>query len=153
MQYHRYFSTSVVLTLLGGCLLFLIAGCGSNSNTGGDENIHLTTTPTEPLPLTLTFKCRDNPAGGFYVNRSNAQVCVQTAPGAALTITVKFCNGAADPSSELKGTVYANNQGYYEWSWKPQPDCKSAHIWKGDVVVMAKLHGQSKSFMTSFFGD
>src|ERR1700736_4771070 len=100
MRYNRYFSTSIVLALLGGSLLLLSAGCGSNSSTGGDEKNHLTTTPAEATTLTLNFRCRDNPAGGFYVNRSNGRVCVQTAPGAALTITVRFCNGAADPSSE-----------------------------------------------------
>ena len=145
-----YFSRWV---FLGGSLLLILTTCGSNNATGDGEMKNLTPTSTQRAPLSLDFKCNDNPAGGFYVNSSYGRVCVQTAPGAALTIIVRFCNGALDPSNELKGTVYANSQGYYEWNWKPQPDCKGHPIWKGDVVVKAQLHGQSASFTTSFFGD
>ncbi len=144
------FSTWV---FLGGSLLLLLTACGSNNTTGGGQTNDPTPTSGQRTPLSLDFICHDNPAGGFYVNRSYGRVCVQTAPGAALTIAVKFCNGAPDPSNELKGTVYADSQGYYEWNWKPQPDCQGHPIWKGDVVVHAQLRGQSASFTTSFFGD
>jgi hypothetical protein len=145
---------SIELAFLVGGVLLLSSACGTNNaGVGGSKNADPTATPTQATALTLDFKCRENPAGGFYVNTSQGRVCVQTVPGAALTITVRFCNGAPDPSNELKGTVYADSKGYYEWSWKPQPDCKSAHIWKGDAVVTASLRGQSKSFITSFFGD
>lgn len=139
---------------LVGSFLLLSSACGTNSTgAGGSENAGLAGTPTRVTVLTLHFKCRENPAGGFYVNASQGRVCVQTAPGAALTITVSFCNGAPDPSNELKGTVYANSEGYYEWIWKPRPDCKTAHIWKGDAVVKATLGGQSINATASFFGD
>ncbi len=152
MRYNRCFS-AVLLAFLSGSLLLVSTACGTNTGAGSGANADLSTKPAQTTPLALDFKCRENPAGGFYVNNVQGRVCVQTAPGAALTITVRFCNGAPDPSSELKGTVYADSKGYYEWTWKPRPDCKTAHIWKGDAVVQATLHGQSMSFTTSFFGD
>src|SRR5579872_5533357 len=97
---------SLVTAFLVGGLLCLSTACGTNNNTraGGSENSGLSGTPPRATALTLNFKCRENPAGGFYVNSAQGRVCVQTAPGAALTITVRFCNGAPDPSNELKGT-------------------------------------------------
>ncbi len=148
-----YISAKVIL--LGSSLLFLLAACGPNTSIGGGDTSDPPATPKPRTPLTLDFRCNDSGAGGFYfLNRgTHARVCVQTAPGAALTIIVRFCNGAPDPSSELKGTVYADSKGYYEWNWKPQPDCKGGYVWRGEAIVKAQLHGQSTSLSTSFFGD
>ncbi len=147
--------SSAIVGLLACGLLLLVAACGPNSNLGGGDTSDPPATHKPKIPLTLDFRCNDSGAGGFYVDRigTHARVCVQTAPGAALTITVRFCNGAPDASSELKGTVYANSKGYHEWNWKPQPDCKGRLIWKGDAVVRAQLDGQSTSLSTSFFAD
>ena len=147
-----YIST---LAFLGGSLLLLLAACGPNTTPGGGQIADLSATPKKAPPLTLNFRCNDSLAGGFYVDRigTHARVCVQTAPGAALTITVRFCNGAPDPSSELKRTAYADSKGYYEWNWTPQPDCKGRPIWKGEAVVKAQLHGHTTSLSASFFAD
>lgn len=150
---NRYFRGAGIWVVLYSSFLILFSACGSNITTGGGDNHQPTKTPSQATPLTLDFKCRENPAGGFYVNAVQGRVCVQTAPGAALTITVRFCNGAPDPSAELKGTVYADSSGYYEWSWNPRPDCAGPHIWKGDAVVNARLDGQSITSKASFFGD
>lgn len=167
--YFKRFSFTIV-ALLGVSLLLLFAACGSPTTPGGSNSTSITATPTTPgegssanitatptrtTPLTLEIRCHDSTAGGFYVlgGGTHGRVCVQTAPGAVLTITVRFCNGAPDPSSELKRTVYADSKGYYEWNWTPEPDCKGRPIWKGDVVVKAQLHGQTTSLSASFFAD
>jgi len=154
MQYSGRHGSTLV-GLLGCALLLLLAACGPNINPGGGVTSDPPATATSRTLLKLQFKCNDNPGGGFFVDRlgTHARVCVQTAPSAALTITVKFCNGAPDPSRALKGTVHANSKGYHEWNWKPQPDCKGQLIWRGEVIVKVQLDGQSKSFSTSFFAD
>lgn len=144
-------SLPTMLVLLSCILLFIFAACGTNTPTGAATPAN-TVTSSRTVPLTLRFWCNDNPGGGFFVIASRARVCVQTAPGAALTITVKFCNGTPDPSSELKGTVNADSRGYYEWNWSPRTDCKG-FIWRGGADVTARLKGQSTSVTTSFFGD
>jgi hypothetical protein len=145
---------SLVLAGLVCSLLFLLAACGSRATTADTPSTPLTVTPSHPTPLTLKFACSDSPGGGFYVlaGDTHARVCVQTAPGAALKLTAKFCQGTPDPSSELKGTFHADSKGYYEWNWKPQTDCK-ALIWRGEADVTAQLNGQSTSLTTSFFRD
>ncbi len=155
----KHFSFTIV-ALLGTSLLLLFAACGSPTTPGEGNSANFTPTPTTPTPtraapLTLEIRCHDSGAGGFYVlgGGTHGRVCVQTSPGAALTIAVRFCNGAPDPSSELKGTVYADSKGYYEWIWTPQPDCKGRPIWKGEAVVKAQLHGHTTSLSASFFAD
>lgn len=143
-----------LLALLGSGLVLLLAACGPNPPLGGSNN-SASPAPSSHTPLKLDFRCTGDSAGGFYVDRlgTHARVCVQTAPGAALTITVSFCKGAPDPSSELKGTVHADSNGYYEWDWKPKPDCQGRLIYEGEAVVKAQLNGQTASQSTSFFGD
>src|SRR5437868_647920 len=125
MECSRHRSSTIV-GLLGCGLLLLLAACGPNTPPEGGDSNALPATHNQTSPLMLDFRCNDSRAGGFYVDRigTRARVCVQTAPEAALTITVRFCNGAPDPSRELKGAVHADSKGYYEWNWKPQPDCK-----------------------------
>src|SRR6266567_2994563 len=138
-----------IWSLLSCSLWVLVAACGTNNSREPADTAAFQTPSSHAAPLTLDFRCHDSRAGGFYVNTSQARVCVQTAPSAMLTITVRFCNGAADPSDELKGSVKADSTGYYEWNWKPQPDCKGHPIWKGDVEVKAHLDGQTTSLSTS----
>jgi hypothetical protein len=156
MRHNRCYRAPL-LALLGSGIVLLLAACGPNIPQGGSS----TGAPPATSPqtaqthaLTLEFRCHGG-AGGFYVDRlgTQARVCVQTAPGAALTITVSFCKGAPDPSSELKGTVYADSAGYYEWNWKPRPDCQGRLIYEGEAVVHAQLNGQKASLSTSFYGD
>ncbi len=142
-----------IWSLLSCSLCLLIAACASDNPTDHTNATPSQTPSPQVAPLTLDFRCKDSSAGGFYVNNSQARVCIQTAPYATLTIKVRFCNGAIDPSDELKGSVKADSTGYYEWNWKPQPDCKGQLIWKGDVEVKAQLDGQSTSHSTSFLRD
>lgn len=148
-------STYLTIGSLLSCSLCLLAAACSTNNSG-EPPAEPTAAPT-PSPhvgrLTLAFRCNDSQAGGFFVKSSEARVCVQTAPYATLTITVRFCNGAVDPSDELKGSVLADSTGYFEWKWTPQADCKGRPIWKGDVEVKAQLDGQTMSRSASFFRD
>jgi hypothetical protein len=143
----------IIWSLLSCSLWLLVAACGMNNSKESADTAASQTPSSHVVPLTLDFRCHDSRAGGFYVNNSQARVCVQTAPHATLTITARFCNGAVDPSNELKGSVQADSTGYYEWQWTPQPACKGRPIWKGDVEVKAQLNGQATSRSTSFFRD
>jgi len=62
-----------------------------------------------------------------------------------LKIQVNFCQGKPDPSSILQKKATADANGFYEWDWTPQPDCKGRPIWAEKVVVMAVFHGQTAS--------
>jgi hypothetical protein len=73
----------------------------------------------------------------------HGKVCAQTAANATLSIQVSYCNGKLDPSQALQGTVTANANGFYEWNWTPQPDCKGQPIWAWKVTVIAQLNGQT----------
>ena len=97
--------------------------------------------PTQPPPtLTLTFTCAS------AVDYSSGQVCVHTEPGAALTITVRYCSGYKATSDSLQGTVYANSAGNYEWTWEPETECRGA----ATAYVTASWNGQSASNSDGF---
>lgn len=147
---HRF--RPLLLAGLAFTLLLLLAACGSQPSGSGNS---MASTPAPKAPsLTLTFSCKDTPGMGFFVlgAGTHGRVCVQTLPGALLSITVDFCTQVVDPSRQLKGTVVADTTGYYEWIWKPQTPC-GPHIYRGEAKVTAHLQGQSVSRSTSFFGD
>src|SRR5262249_19180203 len=59
------------------------------------------------------------------------QVCVHTAPGAALNITVTYCSGLDAHNTDLQGTRYADAEGTYTWTWVPETTCRgtaTAHV-------------------------
>lgn len=153
--YYRQRSVHTCSFVLAGVvyLLFLVTACGTSSFPASSTST-IPFTPTHATPLTLHFACNDAPKGGFYVLAAgtHGRICVQTVPGAALTITVKFCNDILDQSQALKGTVYANGVGYYEWNWKPQAPC-APHIWKGIADVQVAHGGQRLTFSSAFVGD
>jgi hypothetical protein len=110
---------------------------------------HAAPAPTRtftPLPVhaavELAFTCAsavDNTAG---------RICVQTQPGAALTISISYCSGFSqpDPSSSLQGTVYADNNGAYVWRWTPQTTCHGSAL----AYVTAQWHGQMGYYSYTF---
>src|SRR5713101_438876 len=148
-RYHR-----LICGLLGGCLLLLLAACGSTTgsnavstptstaNPGPTATPLVTATPipTQILKLTVTFGCKTGLKEGFYADQSHAFACVHTLPGASLTISVSYCSGNSDQSSSLKGTFTADSTGYYEWNWKPQAPCQSGPAyWSGKATVTTML--------------
>ena len=164
-----FFYRSFALVCLGVGLLILFTGCANGTSISPQQTTYSPTAdartnsqavatassvfpqPTqnsEPIspagPLKLFLSC-SGPAGrdGFSVTNTHARACAYTTPGAKLDITVNFCNGKPDPSGALQGSVMADANGYYKWSWVPQPDCKGQPIWGWSVTVTAKLNGTS----------
>lgn len=162
-RYHR-----LMYGLLGSCLLLLLAACGSTPGSSpvsaptGTLNPGLTATPlvtATPIPtqtakLTVTFGCKTGVKEGFFADQSHAFACARTLPGAALTISVSYCNGNSDQSNRLKGTFTADSTGYYEWDWKPQAPCQNGSAyWRGKAIVTASLGGQTASGESVFQAD
>jgi hypothetical protein len=92
-------------------------------------------TPAPPPSLTLAITC----AGGL--SNQQARVCVHTQPGAALTITVTYCDGTKAHNKSLQGTVYANASGNYMWTWIASTRCLGPAV----ATVTARWHGQTVS--------
>jgi hypothetical protein len=105
-----------------------------------------TPTPTQPAPpppppaLTLAITCAWAQSG------RQGNVCVRTQPGAALTISITYCDGRPAHSKSLQGTVFANSSGSYVWSWVPATRC----IGPATAVVSAHWQGQTTT-ATSIF--
>ncbi len=136
-------------------LLFLLTACGSATTTGSGNAVPTATpAPTLTSPSTkliLAFECQ----GGFNPHGTHENVCVQTLPGASLTIKVTYCAGSADQSPVLKGTFTADQTGHYEWSWIPRAACQgnppgATGFWKGTAEVTATLGGQHLTSSAAF---
>lgn len=97
----------------------------------------MTTTPTPPL--TLVFTC----ASGSL--RGTGQVCVHTQPQAALSITVRYCDGST--AKGLHGSVTADASGNYTWSW---PLRTSSCAGSATATVTATWNGQSLTQSDTF---
>jgi hypothetical protein len=86
-----------------------------------------------PAALTLAITCASGMQNGLGL------VCAHTHPGAALTITVTYCDGRK--ASGLGGTVHADANGNYTWRWKVQTRCAGPAVarvtatWNGQTVT------------------
>jgi hypothetical protein len=86
-----------------------------------------------PAALTLAITCASGMQNGLGL------VCAHTHPGAALTITVTYCDGKK--ASGLGGTVHADANGNYTWRWKVQTHCAGPAVarvtatWNGQTVT------------------
>jgi hypothetical protein len=92
-----------------------------------------------PVPLPLAITCAS--AQDFVSGR----VCVHTAPGAHLTITVSYCSGRDAKSASL-GPAVADGNGNHEWDWVPQTTCKGP----ATASVSASLNGQTATASQGF---
>jgi hypothetical protein len=162
MQIHQY--RHLLLFLLGSCFLFLFTACGSNTSASSATTARPTTTAVARVPpttvlaqtpkLIITFGCNGARKEGFYADQSHAFACVHTLPGAALTISVSYCNGDLDQSSDLKGTFMADRTGFYEWDWKPKARCSNGPaFWSGKASVIARLVGQTVTGFYTYQAD
>lgn len=95
--------------------------------------------PSQTLTVTFTGE-------SATVGDANSYVAVHTLPGAALTISVKYCSGRYATSESLKGTQYANAAGDNIWTWDPETTCTGT----ATAYVTASLNGQSASNSVSF---
>jgi hypothetical protein len=92
--------------------------------------------------LAIRITCAD------AVDFHGGEVCVQTHPGAQLTITVTYCSGKMAKSASL-GPATADANGSHRWTWVPDTTCKGT----ATASVSADWNGQSafdsKTFMVS----
>ena len=153
------FSRRFLSLLSGCCLLVLLSACGSSgipdttTGSGTSPTVPVkattlpTTTPTKLVTptskLTVTITCGGTKQDGYGLDVAHGKVCAQTLPGANLSIQVVYCNGKPDPSGVLQGSVTADANGFHQWNWTPQPDCKGQSIWGWTVTVTAQLNGQT----------
>lgn len=79
------------------------------------------TTPTlsdfAPVPLAVTCAA--------VVNRTRGELCVHTQPGAALTVSVRYCSGfgPSDTSAALRQPARADASGDHTWRWSTRVTC------------------------------
>lgn len=98
-------------------------------------------TPTvQPAPFAVEITCAQ------AENNVSGQVCVHTAPGAALTITVTYCSGREARNIDLQGKRYADNEGNYMWTWVPETTCPGTAV----AHVRASAPGGSASATATF---
>lgn len=89
-----------------------------------------TSTPNQTLTLTITC------ASGAI--RGTGKVCVQTQPSAALSISVRYCDG--NDAKGLRGAATADSSGAYTWTWPVRTSCAGAATatvtaqWRGKTV-------------------
>lgn len=86
--------------------------------------------------LTLSITCASGSA------RGTGKVCVQTQPSAALSISVKYCDGSS--AKGLHGGATADSSGAYTWTWPVRSACVGAATatvtaqWQGQKVTQTK---------------
>lgn len=93
-----------------------------------------------PTPLTLAFTCASGVAGG------TGKICVHTLPNAALTLTVRYCDGSYARGKPFHGASYADHSGNYTWTWTVTTTCVGATT----ATVTAKSAGQTATQSTTF---
>ena len=84
-----------------------------------------TATPPTASPAAIEITCAQ------AENNVSGEVCVHTTPGAALTISVTYCNGLEAHNTDLQGTRFADSDGNYTWTWVPETTCPgtaTAHV-------------------------
>jgi hypothetical protein len=97
------------------------------------------TTPS-PSALTIAFTCASGTAGG------PGQVCVRTLPHAALSLTVRYCDGSYAKGKAFHGASYADGGGNYTWRWNVNTTCLGA----ATATVTARSAGQTLTQSTTF---
>lgn len=143
------------VTVLAGALRSHMPSAGIGGSPGGDAQsiigsptiAHLTPTVTQtpeistPIPpFTLAFTCAGGTVGG------TGQVCVHTAPHAALSLTVRYCDGNSAKGKGFHGATYADASGNYTWRWDLSSNC----VGPASATVVAKSAGQTVTESMTF---
>jgi hypothetical protein len=97
-------------------------------------------TDTPVPPLALTFTCASGSLGG------DGQVCVHTAPNAAVSLAVKYCDGSYAKGKGLHGSAYTDSGGNYTWRWNITTGCAGT----ATATVTATSAGQTITQDTTF---
>ena len=108
--------------------------------TTGTAQATTTPTPTgrSSQPLTLAFTCASGTLHG------TGQVCVHTQPQAALSVSIRYCDGTT--AKGLHGNSVADASGNYTWTWPVRTACAGA----ATATVTAKWNGQTITRADSF---
>jgi hypothetical protein len=142
----------VSVTVLAGALRSHVPGIGPAGGSAQGITLSPTTaraTPTVTLtpetntptpPFTLAFTCASGTVGGM------GQVCVHTAPRAALSLTVRYCDGNSAKGKGFHGATYADGSGNYTWRW----DISNSCVGSATATVVAKSAGQTVTESTTF---
>ncbi len=85
-----------------------------------------------PTPLTIAFTCASGVAGG------TGQLCTHTLPYAALSLSVRYCDGSYAKGKAFHGVSYADSSGNYTWRWNVTTTC----VGVATATVTAKSGGQ-----------
>lgn len=97
-------------------------------------------TNTPMPPLALAFTCASGSIGG------DGQVCIHTAPNAAVSLAVKYCDGSFAKGKGLHGSAYTDSSGNYTWRWNITTSCAGTTT----ATVTAKSAGQTITQDTTF---
>ncbi len=139
---HRTRGWLTIVAALAIALVALVALSGADTASAARAKHHPTHPSHSPTPsapaFTLDFTCAQ------AWNQVLGVVCVKTAPGAALTISIRYCGHTANDAS-LKGTVHADDKGQYAWNWMPNTTCGT-----GKATVTAVSGGKKVKNSTSF---
>ena len=135
-------STSAQGTPGAGSLNGAVASASAGQAT---PSVTTTTTATpestpSPSPLTIAFTCASGTAGGA------GRVCVRTLPHAALSLTVRYCDGSYAKGKAFHGASYADGGGNYTWRWNVNTSCLGA----ATATVTARSAGQTLTQSTTF---
>lgn len=90
------------------------------------------------LPLTLTFTCASGSVHG------TGKVCVHTLPAAALSLSVRYCDGTTAKGLHSAGIADAN--GDYTWSWSVRMAC----VGPATATVTARRNGAVVTLTDTF---
>ncbi|HEU0028257.1 MAG TPA: hypothetical protein VFQ25_14185 [Ktedonobacterales bacterium] len=115
------------------------------SPSAGQATPSVTTTATpgstaSPSPLTIAFTCASGTAGG------TGQICIQTLPHAALSLSVRYCDGSYAKGKAFHGVDYADGSGNHTWRWNVNTSCLGA----ATATVTARAAGQTITQSTTF---
>lgn len=121
-----------------------VSGATSSANATATATGMAGATPggtAAPVALTVTFTCASGAAGRA------GKVCVRTAPHAALSLTVRYCDGSNAKGKIFHSVSYADSGGNNTWSWNvPSGACIGA----ATATVTAQLAGHTISQRDTF---
>lgn len=94
-----------------------------------------------PAPaFSIAFTC----ASGVIFGRG--MVCIHTRPDAAVSLSVRYCDGSYAGGKDLRGNAHADGSGNYTWRWIVITSCAG----KATATVTAKSSGQTVTKSTTF---
>lgn len=94
-----------------------------------------------PAPsFTVAFTCASGAIGG------RGMVCVHTRPNAALSLSVRYCDGNYAKGKGFHGATSADSNGNYTWRWDVSTNCAGV----ATATVTAKSSGQTVIQSTTF---